>query len=240
MAHWSVGTVTNEGVEMLNEWMAGRFITITGAYGGTGTVPEEELAELTDLVNPKQDCSIIKETDSSKGKTLQVQVLNTDVMEEYELNQIGIKAKLDDEEEEKLLLVIQDEKGITVPASMDGTYMLDVFVVLAVTNTGRLVVTVDAAGIATIIYVSEAIEEALDAHNADEGAHPSICTNVEQIASQTNEVESTVAEMNSRLVLLELMLRTQVTGNPFTVTFDKLDGAKVTGVWNATQKRIEF
>ena len=28
MAHWKEAAVTNEGVEMLNEWMAGRKITM--------------------------------------------------------------------------------------------------------------------------------------------------------------------------------------------------------------------
>ena len=39
---------------------------------------------------------------------------------------------------------------------------------------------------------------------------------------------------------LELMFNTSVTGNPFTVTFETLDGTIVEGVWNTTAKRIEF
>ena len=31
-----------------------------------------------------------------------------------------------------------------------------------------------------------------------------------------------------------------VTGNPFTVTFETLDGLTVAGVWNADLARIEF
>ena len=40
--------------------------------------------------------------------------------------------------------------------------------------------------------------------------------------------------------LLELMYNTDVSGNPFTVTFESLTGLVVSGVWNTTQKRIEF
>ena len=36
------------------------------------------------------------------------------------------------------------------------------------------------------------------------------------------------------------MFTTDVTGNPFTVTFDTLTGLAVTGIWNAAQKRLEF
>ena len=46
--------------------------------------------------------------------------------------------------------------------------------------------------------------------------------------------------MDSRLSLLELMYNTDVNGNPFTVTFESLTGLVATGVWNATQKRLEF
>ena len=48
------------------------------------------------------------------------------------------------------------------------------------------------------------------------------------------------AAINLRLALLELMFNTSVTGNPFTVTFETLDGTVVEGVWNTTAKRIEF
>ena len=36
------------------------------------------------------------------------------------------------------------------------------------------------------------------------------------------------------------MFNTSVTGNPFTITFETLDGTVVEGVWNTTAKRIEF
>ena len=42
------------------------------------------------------------------------------------------------------------------------------------------------------------------------------------------------------MTLMELMFRTQVKGNPFTVTFESLEGLDVAGVWNAAQGRVEF
>lgn len=63
-------------------------------------------------------------------------------------------------------------------------------------------------------------------HNADPNAHPSVLNQV--------------AVVDSRLSLLELMYNTDVSGNPFTVTFETLTGLTVSGVWNTTQKRIEF
>ena len=63
-------------------------------------------------------------------------------------------------------------------------------------------------------------------HNSDPDAHPAI--------------QSLVSGMDARLSLLELMYNTDVSGNPFTVTFESLTGLTVSGIHNTTQKRIEF
>ncbi len=60
------------------------------------------------------------------------------------------------------------------------------------------------------------------------------------MSANNDSVENAVAEVDARLTLLELMYRTQVNGNPFTVTFDNMDSLLVTGVWNADMKRVEF
>lgn len=52
--------------------------------------------------------------------------------------------------------------------------------------------------------------------------------------------ETTIDDVNTRLTLLELMYRTQVSGNPFTVSFGDMTDLVVTGVWNDTLKRVEF
>ena len=50
----------------------------------------------------------------------------------------------------------------------------------------------------------------------------------------------TVAGLDARISLLELMYATQVSGNPFTVTFESLAGLTCTGVWNQPLARLEF
>lgn len=74
-------------------------------------------------------------------------------------------------------------------------------------------------------FLKEA-QKLVDAHNDDEEAHHSI--------------QNSISDVSARLALLELMFNTSVTGNPFTVTFETLDGTVVEGVWNTTAKRIEF
>lgn len=66
----------------------------------------------------------------------------------------------------------------------------------------------------------------IDQHNANAEAHPAIHTEINGI--------------DARLTLLELLYNTDVTGNPFSVTFGTLDGVTVEGVHNKAQARIEF
>ena len=61
----------------------------------------------------------------------------------------------------------------------------------------------------------------------------------DQLAA-TAENETTIDDVNTRLTLLELMYRTQVSGNPFTASFGDMDDLLVAGVWNDTLKRVEF
>jgi len=311
MAHWKDAAVTNEGVEMLNEWMAGRKITVVAAFGGTGTVDPDLLTEQTDLVDMRQELYLLGEEDGTDGKTVQLQVQNADVMVEYELNQVGVYAALDvdkdkDTQEEirakmKLLFVMQDEKGVTIPAAMDASFLLELYCMIGITNNGRFEVSVSAAGIVTAAYLREVLERTIAAHNADPGAHNSLAARMLAIETAMNgsgtiiqagdptvetvgvkgqhyinpdsgaefecvevnedgyiwnpvedgksvrdllgalgNTETSLADVDARLSLLELMYRTQVNGNPFTVSFSDMTGLVVTGVWNETLKRVEF
>ena len=249
MAHWKDAAVTNEGVEMLNEWMAGRKITVVAAYGGAGTVDRSLLAEQTDLVDMRQELKILGEEDGADGKTVQVQVYNAEVMAEYELNQVGVYAALDvkdtDTDQEikarmKLLFLMQDEKGVTIPAASEASFLLELYCMIGITNNGRFDVSVSAAGIVTAAYMREALEKAITAHNGDKAAHPDIRESMAGVAADGERIGANLADVDARLGLLELMYRTQVNGNPFTVSFSDMSGLTVTGVWNEALKRIEF
>ena len=81
----------------------------------------------------------------------------------------------------------------------------------------------------TVVLLPQFLVEAqklIDAHNADPEAHPFL--------------QNLNAAMDSRLSLLELMYNTEVSGNPYTATFESLTGLAVTGVWNAAYARLEF
>lgn len=45
--------------------------------------------------------------------------------------------------------------------------------------------------------------------------------------------------IEDRVVWLMNRIYTDITANPFNITFDSLDGLSVTGVWNTSLSRIE-
>lgn len=78
----------------------------------------------------------------------------------------------------------------------------------------------------TKAQTEELIEEAVNAHDSASGAHP--------------DIRSAMADMEASIHAIELKYGTSVTENPFTVSFGTLNDVTVTGVWNASQARIEF
>ena len=165
-------------------------------------------------------------------------------MEEYELNQVGVYAALDvdrnPDAEERLLFIMQDQRGVAIPSAMDASFLLELYCLVGITNNGRFEVSVSAAGVVTIAYLREMLAHTMEAHNADPEAHPDIREELATVTANNESMETVVAEVDARLTLLELMYRTQVSGNPFTVSFDNMTNLLVTGVWNETMKRVEF
>ena len=68
-------------------------------------------------------------------------------------------------------------------------------------------------------------------------ATPSAVKSAYDLAKTTS---ATAADLTSRVKLLEMILSTDVSGNPYYVTFESISGLSVTGVWNQANGRIEF
>ena len=64
---WNTSVVTNAGVDLLNESLAGHTLTIESAVGGAGTSTEEELKSATDVAEPKQTFKLIGIDDFEQG-----------------------------------------------------------------------------------------------------------------------------------------------------------------------------
>lgn len=174
MGHFALATVTNKGREMLNESMAGRYVTITKAEACEGSVETiEALKELTALSSEsKQTLSIVGDRVTDEGRTITLQAVNAD--EEYKLTQIGVFAQFDDTQEEILLYVLQEDPNdekltpVTVPGTEDPPFYLDVYTHLNIGNElDKFEVSIDAAGAVNVELLTETLEE----HNTNRNAH---------------------------------------------------------------------
>ena len=66
----------------------------------------------------------------------------------------------------------------------------------------------------------------MPAHNVDPESHP--------------DIRALLSNHEGRITRLENILLSDITGNPFLITFENLDGLVVTGTWNQAQQRMEF
>ena len=139
---WNTSVVTNAGVDLLNESLAGHTLTIESAVGGAGTSTEEELKSATDVAEPKQTFKLIGIDDFEQGKRVGIQITNKGVTESYVLHQIGAKAHLEYEmETPTLLFVLQDDRGVEIPTEAENPdFLFEVYAVITISNEANIVV----------------------------------------------------------------------------------------------------
>lgn len=173
---WNTSVVTDAGVDLLNESLAGHTLTIESAVGGAGTSTEEELKAAADVVDPKQTFKLIGIDDFEQGKRVGIQITNKGVTESYILHQIGAKAHLEYEmETPTLLFVLQDDRGVEIPTEAENPdFLFEVYGVITISNEANIVVNVSTGVTASVTYVDETVEKAVSEHGADKNAHDDI------------------------------------------------------------------
>lgn len=234
--------IPSGGRTLIAGLLAGQTLEISRVMVGSGR-PEnlEQLSALTDLVAPVAKAT--STTPLRKGETVEMIVeyrsdLNGGLGTGFWLNEFGIFA-MDGEEEVMIYYGTLGEFPQWVSAYNDGAIDIRRYpVTLHVSTDVDVTIAYPALAFMTADDVEQFcmttilpqfLEEAqglIDTHNADGSAHPAI--------------HSEIDGLDARLTLLELMYSTDVSGNPFTVTFKDLDGLTVEGVHNAVQGRIEF
>lgn len=152
------GVITNGGSELLAQWTAGKTLTVTRAAAGTGRVDEAAMLAQTALAEEKQTASILANRTTEQGQKMQVQV--TPQTTGYALNQIGVWAKLDEEEAKMIALFQTDtDAGVEIPSKADvPDYAYTFYGLLKFNGTGgTMQVTIDPSALVT----HEDLEEAL-------------------------------------------------------------------------------
>lgn len=204
----------------------GGVLEITRVEIGSGVLPQDaDWRTLTGLVERR--AAAVSTAPVRKDCTVSLEIeyrsdLDGGAEEPFQINEFGVFA-IGAEGQEALILYgdLSDCPDTAVPLKYGG----------CVRRYPVLMVVGPEAG-AKLDYPAGAwathqeLAQAVASHDGDAKAHPHLL--------------GLYAGADARLSLLELMYNTDVSGNPFTVTFESLTGLVATGVWNASQGRLEF
>ena len=237
-------TIPWRGRELITRLLAtGTPLTLTRIMMGQGICPDDmHPADLADLVEPVAagtSTTPLYNRDTI-NMTLQYRSdLNGGLDHGFWIREFGVFAKDLDGSEVMIFYGSLAQYGQWVSAAGSGGIDVREYDVAIHIGEGATVIidytpaafltSENVVEICTKIILPQFMVEvgkAIDAHNTDPDAHPSI--------------RGDQAAIDARLSLLELMYNTDVSGNPFTVTFDSMTGLEVRGVWNTVQKRVEF
>lgn len=234
--------IPSAGRTLIAGLLAGETLEISRVMVGSGKPESQEaLATLEDLVAPVAQAT--STTPLRNGEQVDMVVeyrsdLNGGLDTGFWLNEFGIFA-MDGDEEVMIYYGTLGDFPQWVSAYNDGAIDVRRYPVsLKVSADVEVVISYPAMAFMTADDVEQfcmttilpqflvSAQGLIDQHNANAEAHPAIHTEINGI--------------DARLTLLELLYNTDVTGNPFSVTFGTLDGVTVEGVHNKAQARIEF
>ena len=201
-------------------------LEITKVQVGSGVLAEDaDWQMLTGLVDPKATATSTAPVRKDSTVSLEIEYrsdLDSEVEEPFQINEFGVFA-IGAEEEEALILYgdLSDCPDTAVPLKYGGC-VRRYPVLMEIGPDANAKLDYPAGAWAT----HEELAGAIAGHDADPAAHPYLL--------------GLYAGADARLSLLELMYNTNVSGNPFTATFESLTGLVCTGVWNAALGRLEF
>ena len=237
-------TTTRRGRALIAKILAEKMpLTLTRTMVGSGSCPEGLFpGELQDLVEPV--AAATSNEPVYDGDTVHMTVeyrsdLNGGLDHGFWITEFGVFARDLDGEEVLLYYGTLGDYPQWVSAYSNTGVDTRRFPISITVGEGATVIidyspeafmtSDDVKEYCTVVMLPQFLVEAqklIDAHDGDENAHPYI--------------RGLCSGLDARLSLLELMSSTSVSGNPFTVTFETLDGLEVSGVWNAAQARMEF
>ena len=136
---WEKSSYTAAGAALLSESISGSALTITRATSGTGMV-DTDLSEETIVSGETHELTIlaidtVKDGEKSARK---VSIQITGAENAYIMHQIGVYGRLNGGDE-TLLFLMQDERGIEVPAhSTSADFEIELDILLAISNSANI------------------------------------------------------------------------------------------------------
>lgn len=141
--------ITNAGKNLLS-YISEQHLVITKAVCGDART-EDSLEELTDIQNPK-DMVLYPSQSIESNLQFRITLSNQNILTGFSLYQIGIYAKLENQEDDVLFMVIQaaENQPDIIPSNQESpNYVNDYVVRLIVANTNQITVQVTADAYAT-------------------------------------------------------------------------------------------
>lgn len=171
---WEKSNYTATGAALLSESLSGGALTITRAVSGTGSV-DTDLSEETTVSGDLHELMLlgietIEDDDGHPARKVSVHTESGD--DAYLMHQVGVFGRLNDGEE-VLLFLMQDERGVEIPASgTNANFAFDVDILLAVSNKANISLTVAPQ----VQALMKLVEAEIKKHNANADAHAATIT----------------------------------------------------------------
>lgn len=170
---WEKSSYTTAGAALLSESLSGGALTITRAVSGTGIV-ETDLSAETTVSGETHELTILAIDTVKDGEETarKVSIQITGAESTYIMHQIGVYGCLNDDAE-VLLFIMQDERGIEVPASsVNADFEIEIAALIAISNKAKIEIALSPQMQALMKLVKAEIEK----HNAAADAHAATIT----------------------------------------------------------------
>lgn len=170
---WEKYAYTSAGAAMLSESISGGALTITRAVSGTGTV-DTDLSEETAVSGDTYELKLLGiDTVEYEGeKARKVSIWTGGADKPYFMHQIGVFGRLNDDPEDTLLFLMQDDRGIEIPAIGTADHEFQIAVLLAVSTKANISLTVDPQ----VQTLMKLVKAEIEKHNAAADAHAATIT----------------------------------------------------------------
>lgn len=160
---WEKSSYTTAGAALLSESLSGGALTITRAVSGTDIV-ETDLSAETTVSGETHELTILAIDTVKDGEETarKVSIQITGAESTYIMHQIGVYGRLNDDAE-VLLFIMQDERGIEVPASsVNADFEIEIAALIAISNKAKIEIALSPQMQALMKLVKAEIEK----HNA--------------------------------------------------------------------------
>ena len=244
MATWKVehAVITEKGKKLIDKAKVGEGkITISSAVSGSGRVNFDDLEQQIAVSDIKQTLDITDIKFVEDGSIISLQLSNEHLESPYQLNQIGIYVTHPSEQGSVLYFLAQCEIATgdadEIPLYSDTPAILNYNFLLLESDSAVIQYTPDMSGYITRTEFNKHVQDFNNPHK----------TSFEQLIDfeywrdliLSKADQSELDKVNDRIDELEEKIYTDIEDNPFTITYESLDGLQVTGVWNKIAQRLE-